>query len=119
MDIHFGPKLPNRVIRIRAGAKVLRIASDSIRDAVWEPDEGIHDDRFFDFSDLKIIPYYSECSLYIVCPESRHKFPTIGLNMKTYQNLVKKFEPLKKLFLTRLTCHEFTTLPFFDSTHLS
>ena len=63
MDIHFGPKLPNRVIRIRAGAKVLRIASDSIRDAVWEPDEGIHDDRFFDFSVLKIIPYYSECNL--------------------------------------------------------
>ena len=58
-------------------------------------------------------------TLYIVCPESRHKFPTIELNMKTYQNLVKKFEPLKKLFLTRLTCHEFTTLPFFDSTHLS
>ena len=63
MDIHFGPKVPNRVIRIRAGAKVLQIASDSIRDAVWKPVEDIHDDRFFDFSDLKIIPYYSECSL--------------------------------------------------------
>ncbi len=63
MDIHFGPKLPNRVIRIRAGAKVLRIASDSIRDAVWEPVEGIHDDRFLDFSVLKIIPYYSEGNL--------------------------------------------------------
>ena len=63
MDIHFGPKVPNRVIRIRAGAKVLQIASDSIRDAVWEPVEDIHDDRFFDFSDLKIIPYHSECGL--------------------------------------------------------
>ena len=27
--------------------------------------------------------------LYIVCPESRHKFPTIEINIKTYQNLVK------------------------------
>ena len=28
-------------------------------------------------------------NLYIVCPESRHKFPTIEINMKTYQKLVK------------------------------
>ena len=28
-------------------------------------------------------------TLYIVCPESRHKFPTIEINMKTYQKLVK------------------------------
>ena len=57
MDVNFGPKVPNRVIRIRAGAKVLRVASDSIQDAVWEPVEDIYDDQFLDFSVLKIIPY--------------------------------------------------------------
>jgi hypothetical protein len=62
MDVNFGPKVPNRVIIIRAGAKVLRIASNSIQDAVWEPAQDIPDDRFFDSSLLKIIPYHSECN---------------------------------------------------------
>jgi hypothetical protein len=63
MDVNFGPKVPNRVISIRAGANVLRIASDSIQGAVWEPTQDIPDDRSFDSSLLKIIPYHSECKL--------------------------------------------------------
>ena len=50
MDVNFGPKVPNRVIRIRAGAKILQIASDSIQDAVWEPVEDMHDGPFLDCS---------------------------------------------------------------------
>ena len=75
MDVNFGPKVPHRVIRIRAGAKILQIASDSIQDAVWEPVEDMHDGPFLDCSVLKIIPYHSECNLaagasyYVICKQ--------------------------------------------------
>ena len=63
MNINFGPKVPNREVRIKVGQQLLRIASGRIQDAAWETvqDSGV---RCFDVSDLDSISYDSELPIF-------------------------------------------------------
>ena len=57
MDLTFGPKSPNRVVRIRFQNKILRIESSSIDKATWERTED-GDVSSFSIFNLKCIAYF-------------------------------------------------------------
>ena len=78
MVLNFGPKFPNRVIRMRDQKEILRIESSKIEEAAWEEAED-DDDSCFNISTLKCIFYFdpdscfsSNCTFYVLAKMPNH-----------------------------------------------